>query len=473
MTYPQALRYLDSFIDYEKFSFYLYKKSFKLERFRKFLDTIGRPQDYLRCIHIAGTKGKGSTAVFCAYILKEAGFKVGLYTSPHLTDLRERIRILNPGLQILQNRRRLECRFCLDFEGMISKRKLADLISRLKPSIDKFNHISKYGRLSFFEIYTALAFLYFKRERVDFAVLESGLGGRLDATNVAHSLVCAITPISYDHTQLLGQSIRKIAYEKVGIIKAQSPRAKAQNLIVISAPQTKAVLRIISKCCRQISAPLRLVGKDIIFREKGYNLHRQRFTILSSSGKYLNLKSRLLGRHQIINAATAVGIIEALKELGFSIGPKAISRGIFASRWPVRFQIIPQQPLVILDGSHNIGSVLALKQTYKQYFKNKKCILVFGVSEDKDIKGICKKLKEIVREVVLTKADNPRALAPEELKIFFKDKITYIIYPVEEALKKARIIAQGKASPILVTGSLFVAGRCYNIVKRKKALRNP
>ncbi|MCX5702895.1 MAG: hypothetical protein NT066_00115, partial [Candidatus Omnitrophica bacterium] len=237
MTYLEVTKYLESFINYEQIPAYPYRESLRLERIRNFLDTIGNPQKSLQCIHIAGTKGKGSTCAFAAYILRQAGYRVGLYTSPHLASFRERIRILDDQLALPSSGQ--------DFEGMISEKELTQLVERLKPEIEEYNKNSKYGPLSFFEAYTSLALVYFKEKKIDFAVLETGLGGRLDATNVVNPYVCAITPLSYEHTQKLGNSLREIATEKAGIIKAQNAKClpcrqagkagKMQNLIVISA----------------------------------------------------------------------------------------------------------------------------------------------------------------------------------------------------------------------------------------------
>ncbi len=243
MTYSEATHYLESLINYEKIPVYPYKESFKLERIENFLRVIGNPQRSLKCIHVAGTKGKGSTSAFIAYILRQAGFKTGLYTSPHLSDFRERIRILkrrsvnlrfgSTTLTTSRSRQAVSKRQkgC-DFEGMIERKDLTRLVGKLKPAVEKYNQSSGYGPLSFFEVYTALAFVYFKEKNTDFVVLETGLGGRLDATNVVKPLVCAITPISLEHTQKLGNTLREIAAEKAGIIK------NCQS-IVISAPQER------------------------------------------------------------------------------------------------------------------------------------------------------------------------------------------------------------------------------------------
>lgn len=204
MTYQEATQYLNSFVNYEKKSKYPYQETFKLERIRAFLNILGNPQNDLKCIHVAGTKGKGSVCSFIANILKEAGYKVGLYTSPHLSDCRERVRILSKKPQTKKS----------DFPGMITKKEFICLVKSLKPLINEFAKQSKYGPLSFFEVYTVLAFQYFKINKVDFAVLETGLGGRLDATNVVDPLACAITSISYDHMDILGHTLREIAREK-------------------------------------------------------------------------------------------------------------------------------------------------------------------------------------------------------------------------------------------------------------------
>ena len=236
MTYPEVIKYLNSFIDYEKILQYSYKQSLKLERVKEFLAMLDNPQDDFKCIHIAGTKGKGSTCAFVAYILREAGFKVGIYTSPHLSDFRERIRVLTKQLLISDSKPKE------DFEGMIPREEFIALVERLRPQIDKFNSQSKYGALSFFEIYTALAFMYFKEKNIDFAILETGLGGRLDATNTVDPLITAITPISYEHTRQLGRALTEIASEKAGIIKSKMSKAKVNKLITVTAPQGEEVI---------------------------------------------------------------------------------------------------------------------------------------------------------------------------------------------------------------------------------------
>ncbi|MDO8747551.1 MAG: folylpolyglutamate synthase/dihydrofolate synthase family protein [Candidatus Omnitrophota bacterium] len=451
MTYPEALRYLNSLTNYEQKSNYPYLDSFELERVEGFLRLLGEPQKGLKCLHIAGSKGKGSTCVFAAYILRQAGFRVGLYTSPHLIDFRERIRVLKPiadsGLGhrrpnhgLLASRTR-----GADFEGMISKRELTDLVNRLKPYIEEYNRNLKKDSLTFFEAYTALAFLYFKEKKVDFAVLETGLGGRLDATNTVNSLVCAVTPISYEHTDKLGNTLRKIAAEKAGIIKNR-------KTVVITAPQKKEAFAVIREKCRQAKARLFEVGKDIVCQK-----NKNGFSIKGIFGRYDNLKIRLLGEHQLINALTAVGVIEALRFFGVKINSGSIRKGLNEAVWPGRCEVVLKKPLVILDGAQNSASVKALKETINDNFKYKKLILILGISSDKDIPGICRQLNGWADQVIFTKANSSRAESPQALIRYFKTDKPSLTAGVREALHLALKIAEAK-DLLLVTGSLFVVG---------------
>jgi dihydrofolate synthase/folylpolyglutamate synthase len=476
MKYPEAILYLESFINYEKIPAYPYKESLRLERLKDFLKIIDNPQDSLKAIHIAGTKGKGSTCAFIAYILRQRGYKVGLYTSPHLSDFRERIRILAPNTEHPKPNS--------EFEGMVSEDELAGLVIRLKPVIEKYNTTSEYGPLSFFEVYTALAFVYFKEEKVDFVVLETGLGGRLDATNVVDPLVCAITPISYEHTQKLGNTLKEIAAEKAGIIKIHKVSAQASpkgtksvrkpprrgqrhQLIVVSAPQEKEAIQEIRNRCKQVNAKLYEVGKDIFYERttKGFN-------VLGMFAEYPNLETRLLGDHQLINASVGVGVIEALRLYDVFVDTDSIRQGLLYTVWPGRCEIIAENPFIIIDGAQNIASARALKKTIKENFsasaqgrcasganggKYKKLILVLGISNDKDIKGICNELNSLADEIILTKADNPRATEPKIIAQYFKGKKLRMTNSIKEAKEEIACLAK-KEDLILVTGSLFVAG---------------
>lgn len=435
MTYQQAIRYLESFINYEKIPAYPYKKSLKLERIKGFLEAIGSPQRSLKCIHVAGSKGKGSTCAFVAYILRRAGYKTGLYTSPHLVDFRERIRILSSRPSALSPLRggsaSLRTRQQKDFEGMISKEELTRLVTRFRPEVKRYNKDSVYGPLTFFEVCTALAFVYFKEQGVDFAVLETGLGGRLDATNTVNSLVSVITPISYEHTDKLGDTLAEIAGEKAGIIKDN------HRLTIISAPQEKEALEVIRKRCKETSA--RLITVENPARHK----------------------IRLLGGHQRINAAVAAAAVKALEPYNIKVSVNDIKKGLYDTLWPCRCEVIADNPAIVLDGAQNSASARALRETIENNFKYKKLILVFGVSSDKDIRGIRGQLYGLADKVVLTAADNPRAKSPESLVRYFKGRDVYTASGVKEARNKARKLA-GPEDLILVTGSLFVAGEFRN-----------
>ncbi|MDD5465562.1 MAG: bifunctional folylpolyglutamate synthase/dihydrofolate synthase [Candidatus Omnitrophica bacterium] len=442
MIYPEAIRYLDSFANYEKNINYPYKETIRLVRMRDFLSIIGNPQNSLRVIHVAGTKGKGSTCAFAAYVLREAGFSVGLYTSPHLNDFRERIRILEPrpcgGKQKAGS-----------FEGMISKNELTGLVKELKPVINKYNRHSKYGGLSFFEVYTALAFLHFLRKQADFVILETGMGGRLDATNTANSLACGITPISLEHTQKLGKTLAKISAEKAGIIKSR-------EAIIISARQNKEAAKVIYKRCKKFQARFFEVGRQIKYFKSGREL-----AIKGLHKTYQHLRLRLLGEHQMANASLAVGLVEALSFYGFHIGSRAIRNGLYNAIWPGRCEVVQRNPLIVLDGAQNFASADVLKKAIKGNFEYKKLILVLGISDDKDISGICKALGPLADEVILTAAATPRATDPAKLSGYFKRK-AYLTQSVKEAKILAKKIAQ-KEDLILVTGSLFVVGEFRNV----------
>jgi len=472
MTYPEVIQYLESFINYEKVLAWPYKESLKLERINGLLSKIDNPQDSLQCIHITGSKGKGSTCAFLTYILREAGYRVGLYTSPHLSDFRERIRILEcQSVKVstppLRAGAGSKCQRENDFEGMISQDELSQLVDQLKPEIEKCNKNSKYGPLSFFEVYTALAFVYFKEQKVDFAVLETGLGGRLDATNVVNPLVCAITPISYEHTQKLGNTLRGIAMEKAGIIKASKCQSvnpapacrsgvKVSKPIVITAPQEKEAQEVIRSKCKGVGAKLYEVNKDIFYEKTARG-----FSVMGIFREYPNLEINLLGRHQLINATVAVGVIEALRFYNINIDTDSIRAGLYNTIWPGRCEVIARDPLVVLDGAQNIASGRTLKGTIKENFKYRKLILVLGISNDKDIKGICNELSDLADEVVLTKSTNPRATSPEVLAQYFNGKVAHKTENVKQAKAKANSLAK-KEDLILVTGSLFVVGEFRN-----------
>jgi dihydrofolate synthase/folylpolyglutamate synthase len=428
LTYDQAIEYLESFINYEKIAAPYDQREWKLERMDHLLNSVGNPHHALRAVHIAGTKGKGSTAAMVASILNEAGFKTGLYTSPHLVSFRERIRINGE---------------------MISEDQVCRLVTQLKPHIDELKeHEDHLGYISFFDVYTTLAFFLFAVEKVDFAVLEVGLGGKLDATNVVQPLVSVITQISYDHMISLGDTIEAIATEKAGIIK--------HNGYVITSPQVPEALEVIRNKCAEKKARLFEVGRDTRF-EKSEN--RSSFSISGIFDKYDSLRVPLLGDHQLINATTAVGAIELLRFHGFTVSAERIRTGLERVKWPARVEVIARDPIVILDTAHNAASAKVLRDAIESNFSYEKLIFVIGTLLHKDIKGMGRHLCSIADEIILTKVDSPRAISPEDMKAELAGICEDVIVTqdIASAFEKARSIAKPR-DLICITGSVYLAG---------------
>ena len=444
MTYREVLKYLESFIDYEKRPTFDYPAVMKLGRIQALLDGLGNPQRNFRSIHIAGTKGKGSTCALAYSILKESGIKAGLYTSPHLIDFKERIRISYPK------------------ERNIDEKELAALVTRIKLFLDNFSKSSKFGAPSFFEVYTALAFLFFSIKKVDIAVIEVGLGGRLDATNTLEPLAIGITPISLDHTDRLGKTVEAIAKEKCGIIK--------ENSIVVCSEQEPSVLNCIRKTVADRKAKIYVVGEDISYEPitASPDPAGQTFNVRGIYGDYTLLTMPLLGRHQAANAATAIGIIESLRAHDIVICSHNITSGIRNVNWPGRLQVVAKSPWIILDGAQNEASARMLVEAVKTIFAYRKLYLVFGVSFGKDIKGLARNLFPLADEIFFTRADTPRAVSPEKIRKDFPDyeKKSVATFNVKEAVELARRRA-GPEDLILVTGSLFVVGEALRSLGKK------
>jgi dihydrofolate synthase / folylpolyglutamate synthase len=454
MSYQHTIAYLDSLINYEKIARYPYKGSFKLERIRDFLARIGNPHHALRCIHVAGTKGKGSVCVLTAYMLREMGFRVGLYTSPHLSDVRERIRVLEPGVKIAAQ----------DFEGMIPKSALTRITQRLRPRISEYGRRSVYGALSFFEVYTALAFVYFKGQRIDYAVLETGLGGRLDATNVVQPDIVGLTSISYDHMNKLGSTLKEIAAEKAGIIKDGT-----RSSLVISAPQSKEVREVVRERCAALGARLYEVGTDIRCEKVSTSPRGQVFNCAGVFGSFDSMRLPFLGEHQLVNAAVALGLVSGC--FAHPLDRKARSNmriGMRNASWPGRCEIIAGRPRIILDGAHNEASAEALARTLRSNAAKGNIILVIGVSKDKDARGICRHLVPLARHCIATQADNPRARSAAAMAAVLMDYQSPVIQAqrVAEALAIARRCSRG-SDTIVVTGSLFIVGEARQLLFKK------
>jgi dihydrofolate synthase/folylpolyglutamate synthase len=383
-AYNNALDYLYSFVDFSLQKVVTYSPAkFKLERMQALVESLGNPQQAYPSIHVAGTKGKGSVSVLCANALREAGYTVGLYTSPHLDDYAERIQV--------------------DGE-FISHADLVEMVEEIEP------HVAAIPEITTFEITTALAFLYFAKRKVTAAVIEVGLGGRLDATNVVLPEVSVITSISYDHTYLLGDTLTEIAGEKSGIIKPGIP--------LVVSPQTEEASIVIEQIARDRSSPLIQVGRDILYEELTNSLEGQTFRLWSpgEKGRFsVTLSIPLLGSHQVVNAVTAYAALTVFNKKGFIIDLNDIKRGFAKVFWPGRFEILQKSPPVILDCAHNRDSALKLRLSLEKYFPGKSVMLIFGASEDKDIQGMFIELMPMVHEMLVVKSFHPRAIEPTKL----------------------------------------------------------
>ncbi|MFH1519387.1 MAG: folylpolyglutamate synthase/dihydrofolate synthase family protein [Candidatus Omnitrophota bacterium] len=441
--YRQEKNYLGSFINYEKKPFYFYQRCLKLERTSALLKHLKIPDQDLKVIHIAGTKGKGSTAHFCAYLLAASGFKVGLFTSPHLFDFRERIKVVKKNLNGGDIK-----------ESLIPKDNFTEITKELRKKLAGLKLPKGLGQVTFFEVSLALAFSYFLQQRLDFIILETGLGGRLDATNIVTPLVSIITHIGYDHTDKLGKRLAEIANEKAGIIKKNTP--------LICSCQRPASLKVIKDKCRAKNALLMLLGRD--FKTKNLRLKRKvtffdfRFGKLSLNDLAIYLK----GAHQVENASLALAAVTLLKEKGVIAKEIDYRDGLSRCFLPGRFEVVNKAPLTIVDIAHNPSSFSALDNNLKRYFPGKKIILIFACSKDKDAKKMLKSID--YSYLLLTSFNNPRAQSPLELKRIVKGEGVYLTATVSEALKQARE-SYRRGWAIVISGSLFLVAEAKRVLQ--------
>jgi dihydrofolate synthase/folylpolyglutamate synthase len=424
-SYNQALDYLYSFVDYSlKHASELAKADFNLDRMFALMDSLGNPQNQYPIIHVAGTKGKGSTSALCAAALGAAGYTVGLYTSPHLEDYVERIQVNG---------------------APISHGQLVELVEEIKP------HVAKIEKLTTFEITTALAFLAFAKYGVNAAVFEVGLGGRLDATNIVTPKVSVITSLSYDHTAVLGDTLTLIAGEKAGIIK--------QGVPVVSSPQKDEALAVLERVAKLNNAELTLVGREVKFELVESSLEGQTINV-----ERLTLNVPLLGSHQIENAATAYA---ALRASGIPITDEQIQKGFSQVQWRARFEVVRRDPPVIFDSAHNQDSFEKLRETLDTYFPDKKVYLIFGASEDKNILAMFATLKPKIQKIIITRADHPRALEVERIQQLADQAgaESESVMPVKSALARALELSSKDGSIVLSAGSMFVTAEVMSAWK--------
>lgn len=452
MNLQDAYNFLSSLINNEQVLDRACQEDFKLDRIKELLKRLNNPQNNLKIIHIAGSKAKGSTAAFTAHILKEAGYKVGLYTSPHILDFKERIRILDKVRSIEGNG---------IFQDAITENELCVVLNKLAPIVEQIQKEGFLGRLTFFEVFTAAAFYFFHQCHVDFAVIETGLGGRLDATNACHSLIACLTPISLEHTHILGNTVEEITREKAAIIKNREQK-------VVISRQHDSVRSIIVQRCKDFFITPFEVFKEYQYHMVAKDFDQQSIDILAPHFKYENLRLSLIGEHQAENACTAIGIIAQIKKLGFSVSDEAVYRGCETVHWPLRFEILVRRPIVVLDAAHTQESIKMLVSTLYEYFSGKEVILVLGISRDKDIETLCRELAFVASSVVATQAEHPRshAFTMEQLQKFFPGKHCQITQNTTEALRLASEGAS-KDAVILVTGSIFLASEARSILGAK------
>jgi dihydrofolate synthase/folylpolyglutamate synthase len=440
IQYQKMLEYLYSFVDFSmQHSFNVEPGMFDLDRMRELAAALGNPQEQYPIIHVAGTKGKGSVSALCASVLQAAGYRVGFYTSPHLDDYAERIQVNGE---------------------LIPHADLIALVEEIKPII------SSIPRLSTFEITTALAFLYFARQQVNAAVIEVGLGGRLDATNIVNPRVTVITSLSYDHQALLGNTLAEIAGEKAGIIKPGIP--------VVLSPQVDEARLVVERIAQERGAQLVQIGQDYLFAPVSHSLDGQTFLVWGKSDQErfdayqhssetqgwqpLSLSIPLLGYHQVVNATTAYAALQMARQMGVALELAAISQGFAHVSWPARFEILRRNPPVVIDCAHNRDSAVKLRQTLDDYFPDLPVVMVFGASEDKDVQGMFTELMPRVRQVIAVKSFHPRAMEPGRLIDLATqfDCPAVLIPDVADALHEALRLA-GEEALVLVTGSIFVA----------------
>jgi dihydrofolate synthase/folylpolyglutamate synthase len=448
VNYQEALAYIYSFIDYERGGKYVRDRNENQLRELALLEELGNPHQQYTNTLIAGTKGKGSTAVHIERVLREAGVRTGLYTQPDLHTFRERSRVDG---------------------NLIREDEVAALVPEIQAAVERIQAQKDFEPFITYEIGTALAFLFFQRQRVQHAVVEVGLGGRLDATNVTHPLVSVIASISYDHMNVLGDTLAKIATEKAGIIKpgglvatsAQSPEALLA-IANVAHQRNARIVRIGSADSDPAQAEVdagQLPPLSYCYRVLEQSTQGQRFSVWTPTGVYEGLETPLLGQHQVENATLALAVLELLRERGYVWNEEALRAGFKAVHWPARVQIVGRRPMVVVDGAHNTDSIQKLLRTLRTTFDGHRLIIVLGINRDKDLAGIVRSLSDI-DAVVLTHANNPRVASIETLQTLFAEHAPGVSVSHAETTADAMDLALDMADPtdlVCATGSLYLA----------------
>jgi len=405
---------------------------FGLENITRLLQVLGDPHLDLQVIHVGGTNGKGSVSAMMASMLQEEGYRVGLYTSPHLVSFTERIQI--DGAEIT-------------WEEVV---KLTDLLRR---RVDE-EHIPHC--FTFFDFTTAIAMYYFFIHEVDIAILEVGLGGRLDSTNVVHPLITAITNVSRDHLQILGEGIEDITREKAGIAKHGIP--------LISGTTQPEVIEILRQECIQKEAPLRLIGRDFW----GERIAPGTFTFRGRAWRLTDLRLGMAGSFQITNATVALGAMEALQEAGYGVGEESLYKGLAKVRWPGRLELLPTVPRILLDGAHNPAAAGVLKGCLEEEFDYRRLYMVMGIMQDKEVAVILAELAPLADMLIASSPRNPRATSAQRIAEIAQNycKEVVVIQDVGAGVEYVREKAQ-EDDLIVVTGSLYTVGEARDFLLNK------
>ncbi len=439
-TYAKALRYLSSLTDYERLRIVRYNdQHFSLDRMRTLLKRLGNPQDSFRSIHVAGTKGKGSTCAMIASMLQANGYKVGLYTSPHLLDIRERIQINGE---------------------MVSQQDFAKLIRHMEPIVARSRPTPTY-----FDVITAIAFKYFADQKCDLVVVETGLGGRLDSTNVVNPEVTAITSISKDHMQQLGNTLGRIAEEKAGIFKP--------GIAAVTVQQTPEVEAVLKRVADTVGAPLDITGKTIEFSYRFESSRmlgpHNRICLTTPTSKFEHLAVPLMGEHQAINCGLALAVMDKLKARGVQLSDSRSMEGLAKTTIAGRMEIINQTPRMVVDGAHNAASLDAAIKAIGQHIPYDSLVVIFGCCADKDVSGMLDRISSGADKVIFTKVDSIRTANPDELAARYVEqygKMAQVAHTLEEALGIARR-AVTKEDLICIIGSFYLVGQAKRLLAEK------
>ena len=437
MEYRDALDLILGLTDYERYTYPSHRLSRNdLGRVTMLLENLGNPHAGIPTIHIAGTKGKGSTSAMCASILKAGRSLTGMYISPHLHTFCERI--------------------CMDGKP-VTQEEFASLTETIWPAMTEVNNRDEYERITVFEILTAMAFTCFKNHTAQVQVIEAGMGGRLDATNVITPSACIITSLSLDHTATLGNKIELIAREKAGIIKPWST--------VVSAPQTPEALAVIKSVCQDKNARLLIVGQDILWERDLSSPNGQSYCIKGRLNNYSGWMP-LLGTYQLENAATAIGALEVLQDQGFKLSKQDFEKGLRTVEWPCRMEVLDRSPLVVADGAHNPFSMQRLRESLPIYFRYSNIILVTGINRDKNLDTIVAEMAALQPKVIVTQSRHPRATSTSDIaSLFSKQGLQATqVHNVKQAVRQALEWAT-QNDLVLITGSLFVAAEAREELK--------